>query len=211
MAEKHLFTPKDLFELSKKLAENPLALKEHIADLWFVQGPRLKGCPYCASLLELFPESKKARILDCGCGNGNLIRMAYKAGYHNLTGVDHSKVGIAVARERCESALYFVGDFHYLYELDGLFDAIIFSEVLEHLSDDIEVLGEAKQKLPPSGYFVCSVPYKQQKLTVGHVRAYNENVLQERYSSIGRIDISRVVSSPVSSYKYIIFTIGRKV
>lgn len=212
---KHLFSPDDLFNIRHKLKDIPTISKETLSDLWYVKDGHLelRRKLYYTPLLKALPENKDIRILDCGCGSGGLLQTFLRAGYHNLTGIDRSKVAIALARERCKqakTAMFFVGDFHYLQELERLFDIIAFTEVLEHLEDDIEVLKLAQQKLAPGGYFICSVPFEQHKIGIDddHVRSYNEKMLRERYSHIGGVEILEYTQAQGGT-KHAIFTIRR--
>lgn len=211
---KHLLSPEDLVSLRSKIKDVPGVSKEMLSDLWFVWDGHieLRRGLYYTPLVQALPEDKNARILDCGCGSGGLLQTFLRAGYDNVTGIDRSKVAIALARERCKTsskAKFFVGDIHYVEELDGAFDVITFTEVLEHLEDDLEVLTRAWHKLLPRGYFICSVPFQQERIGIDddHVRSYTEETLIERYSPLGAVSIIQVTKG---GDFHAIFTIGRE-
>jgi SAM-dependent methyltransferase len=54
----------------------------------------------------------------------------------------------------------------------GAFDAVILSEVLEHLVRDGQVLAEVRRVLKPDGRLIVSVPYYNDR-EQGHVRIYS--------------------------------------
>jgi len=102
-----------------------------------------------------------ARVLDAGCGNGSLARFLLAAGY-DVTGVDLSPDGIAIARATYPGSRFEVlpADEHVL---DGLgcepFDAVVSTEVIEHLFEPQQLATGAYRALRPGGRFVCSTPY----------------------------------------------------
>ena len=74
-----------------------------------------------------------ARILDAGCGTGNMAQLLQQMGYNNIDGLDPSAGMLAVARNK---QLY--RELHQLYldsqvELpDGSYDAVVAAGVLTH-------------------------------------------------------------------------------
>lgn len=211
---KHLLSPDDLVHLRKGLVGKPNVTKEMLSDLWYVKDGdvEVRRTLYYTPSVKALPQNKDVKILDCACGSGGLLQTFLRAGYNNLTGIDRSKVAVALARDRCKqakAARFFVGDIHYLDEVEGFFDVITFTEILEHMEDDVEILRLAQQKLAPNGYFVCSVPYQEKNIGVinDHVRSYEKDTLSERYSCIGRIDI---VKLKPGAY-HVVFTIGKGV
>jgi len=81
--------------------------------------------------LELIPEAKSKRILEIGCGTGNLISfLRPKQGI----GIDVSKQMIRIAKEKHRDIDFKVMSAEFL-ELDGMFDYIFLADVIEHLSN----------------------------------------------------------------------------
>ncbi len=100
------------------------------------------------------------RVLDVGCGNGNIALALAGAGY-TVTGVDYDETSIARARRSAEdlklnAATFVAGSFNVLSE--QIFDAIIASEVLEHQTDPAKFLAEVATHLAPGGVLLLSVP-----------------------------------------------------
>lgn len=100
-----------------------------------------------------------ATVLDVGCGNGIITRSIGDAGYQ-VYGIDVSERAIARAREEnenpnvrfdCVSAEALV--------LEGKkYDAIICSEVLEHLKRPEDLLETLYKALADSGLLIITVP-----------------------------------------------------
>ncbi|NOZ22690.1 MAG: class I SAM-dependent methyltransferase [Planctomycetes bacterium] len=104
-----------------------------------------------------FPE-KDERILDIGCGIGNLCQVLYEWGLRKITGIDISEVAIAEARRRvpgvdlrCMSAMDL--DFP-----DDSFDECFAFDVLEHLPDVRRHLEEVRRILVPGGRYLIQTP-----------------------------------------------------
>lgn len=97
------------------------------------------------------------RILEVGCGTGNLLRVLVdvcRTG--SVVGMDLFAEGLRYARRRVTCALV-QGDlrawpFRVRFDLIGLFD------VLEHLSDDEQVLHDLYAILAPAGHLILTVP-----------------------------------------------------
>ncbi|OIP28441.1 hypothetical protein AUK22_04215 [bacterium CG2_30_54_10] len=101
------------------------------------------------------------RVLDVGCGRGALGEAVRKLG-NNVTGIERHPDAVAGARSRLDRVIEAdVTDFQTISEkLEGeIFDAIIFSDVLEHLYDPVEILRSYSGLfLKPGGRVLISVP-----------------------------------------------------
>jgi SAM-dependent methyltransferase len=108
---------------------------------------------------ELFPQTRSARksggkprILDLGCGTGELAPVFLKAGY-DYTGIDIAPERIAYARKTFPQATFQVMDAGAISYPDGYFDQILVTGVLHHLSDDEvrRIVDEMRRLLRPGG------------------------------------------------------------
>ncbi len=93
----------------------------------YYQTENLFGAPY-PELIEFYEQIEtKGKLLDLGCGQGRDAIALAKMGYE-VTGVDHSKVGIAqlnrIAKREQLPLTGLVGDI-YTYEGFGEFDFIL--------------------------------------------------------------------------------------
>src|SRR3954462_14099138 len=94
----------------------------------------------------------KAKILDVGCGNGVISRHLGKLGF-NVLGIDVSDATIARARElnTLPNVSFEVISAEQLVAQGDTFDAIICSEVLEHLQNPSSLLKVLYQSLKQDG------------------------------------------------------------
>jgi 2-polyprenyl-3-methyl-5-hydroxy-6-metoxy-1,4-benzoquinol methylase len=99
-------------------------------------------------------------VLDLGCGNGYLCRDLSNLGF-NVTGVDPSSTGIAHARTLAPKvSFYEIGVYDNPQNLETHnYDAVVSTEVIEHLYYPKELIRFAKAVLKPGGYLVVTTPY----------------------------------------------------
>ena len=96
-----------------------------------------------------------AKILDIGCGTGDMLRL-YRAADHKavLTGLDFSPNMLKEAAKNCADAALIQGNARELpFEAD-IFDGVILSFALRNTSDYCKVLQEAFRVLKPGGYLL---------------------------------------------------------
>lgn len=98
-----------------------------------------------------------APILEIGCSGGPLLQRLAGQGYTNLTGIDVSEAGIAVARQRGIPNVSCMDGAHLNFP-DASFDLVIASDVLEHIQDEARALREWSRVLRPGGQLLVFVP-----------------------------------------------------
>lgn len=99
---------------------------------------------------------RDATLLDVGCGTARMLSGLSRAGYSRLAGVDFSDRCIALARQRMTTARLWRHDI-----LDGPVeprDAILMSEVIEHVTDPWLALKNVRASLRDPGWFVLTFP-----------------------------------------------------
>jgi O-antigen biosynthesis protein len=99
------------------------------------------------------------RVLDLGCGGGHNGAMLKKAGAREVVGVERDPGAAQDARKRLDRVV--ACDLARLDPADlgaEPFDAILASDVLEHLFDAEDVLARAVTRLRPGGAVVVSLP-----------------------------------------------------
>lgn len=92
--------------------------------------------------------NKGETVLDIGCGNGALaLDLSKKA--KEVFAIDINKKNISKAKEdySAPNIRYIVGD-AIIYDFNKKFDAVILSNVLEHIQDRIEFLKRVKSLAP---------------------------------------------------------------
>ena len=100
-------------------------------------------------------------ICDLGCGNGYLAGLLLGKGY-SVVGVDASETGITVARNAYGQSAEFVCarlDAELPARLGRRFDAVVSSDVIEHLYRPLDLIECARSVLRPDGWLVIGTPY----------------------------------------------------
>ena len=125
------------------------------------------------------------QILDAGCGTGGLIRrLERRYPDWQWTGVDVEPLACELALSRCASTIL-QGSLHALPFPDSAFDAVVCSDVLYHLDDDVGALRELFRVLRPGGLAVINVPAHQwlwsyHDVTVHGRRRYDRRTLERK-------------------------------
>jgi SAM-dependent methyltransferase len=95
-------------------------------------------------------------IVDIGCGNGSILRDLKDRGYGHLHGLEISEY--AITRLRAEGIEMHPGVLPSIPLPDGMFDAVIASQVLEHIIRRRRFLQEIRRILKPGGQAFVFVP-----------------------------------------------------
>lgn len=118
--------------------------------------------PIVANILS--DVSSGARVMDIGCGNGSFISLFRDRGW-KLYGTDFSSAGIQIATKHFPEIIFVLADAtrtpmpEVFQEQQGCFDAIISTEMIEHLYAPRGMLRNAYTLLKPGGKLVVSTPY----------------------------------------------------
>lgn len=92
-----------------------------------------------------------SKILDVGCGKGDLLYDFYTFGFNNLTGID------PYLKEEYHSEsinLYRMG----IDKIEGQFDLIIFNHSFEHIWEQDFTLKKAREMLTENGVILMRIP-----------------------------------------------------
>ena len=130
------------------------------------------------------------RILEVGCGSGNVLRVLQKlaAGRGQLEGLELSPQAAEVARAR--TGLPVTNG--YVSDLDpqAKYDLIAAFDVLEHIADEAQVLMQMRERLIPGGRLILTVPAHQTlwspfDVASGHERRYSMTTLSRALRASG--------------------------
>lgn len=134
----------------------------------------VKGYDVFASIKHLI--STESKILDFGCGKGNLVLDLRNKGYLKAFGVDPSDLLLSSS----ETSKKYPGS---LIKLSGnklpfessSFDLVYCSGVLHHIEwkDYQNVFFELRRILKPGGFFVYLEPRKSFARTIGHLLVFS--------------------------------------
>lgn len=123
------------------------------------------------------------KILEIGCGTGQLAKMLEDLGHTNYEGFDFSSVAIRKAQE-ISGQSFFVGDALDPTLYDKPYEVVISLEVLEHIRKDTAILNLIRK----GTYVIISVPNFDDP---GHIRWFrNEYQVRKRFYKY--IDIKKI-------------------
>ena len=164
--------------------------------------------PCVSEFLGDLPEGSS--VLDLGCGNGTFISMFRDRGW-KLYGTDFSPTGIEIARDNFPEIDFFLADSSSaagdIFERVRQVDAVISTEVIEHLYDPRSFLRNAYMVTKPGGIVILSTPYHgylknlllaltgklDQHFTVlwdhGHIKFWSRRTLSKALVEVGFTDI----------------------
>src|ERR1035437_2174929 len=95
--------------------------------------------------------NRYSKILDVGCGSGDILFEFRKHGFSNLTGIDPNLIfnvknaGINLFRKS-------------IFEIEGDFDFIMFNHSFEHIWEQHDTLEKAKELLVKNGIILLRIP-----------------------------------------------------
>ena len=146
---------------------------------------------------------KRTRILDIGCGGGDLLRDLRHAGFPHVTGIDISEESISYCKSQNISEVYRM-DAAKLSFADASFDLIIASDILEHMQDDEAVLREWRRVLSDKGVLILFVPafmflWSKHDEVNHHYRRYTKKVL------LGKFGVSGFSIEQIGYWNFLLF------
>jgi 2-polyprenyl-3-methyl-5-hydroxy-6-metoxy-1,4-benzoquinol methylase len=140
-------------------------------------------------LLRWMAGRGRLRVLNAGCGSGELSCLLAAAG-HTVVGIDPDPTYVRLARERAGDRFpdsQFVVSSIEGYSGPGDFDAAVSTDVLEHIEDDRTAFEKVAALVRPGGLILVTVPagqwlfgYHDEQL--GHFRRYSKRALRRLVS-----------------------------
>lgn len=150
-------------------------------------------------ILKLLESRSPDLILDAGCGAGHFLFLVDS----EIIGIDLNRKYVSMAKTSKKAVL--LADIRYQPFKDNIFDKIICSEVLEHISDDVMAANEIQRTLKKGGIAIITVPFKYPTLplhflwllaglkdqAIGHVRkGYTQEELVRLFPSFRLLQFS---------------------
>lgn len=119
------------------------------------------------------------RIFEGGCGLGLLMKDIHDAGYHNITGMDFDKNCVNLAAQYGNAKQGNITQISQFYK-ENEFDVVIFSHVLEHIVNPIELLTQAKKI--SRHWIVLAIPNPLRPMIIFKYALFRRN-----YSNAGHV------------------------
>jgi ubiquinone/menaquinone biosynthesis C-methylase UbiE len=158
--------------LAERIRSANIEVHNREASIYDAVHPEIFGCFEQSKTLKdlalidsMMPAASIVRVLDIGCGTGNLTLKYLGRGYH-VTALDISSEMIAILKSKVaptdlNRTEFLVGDAEDILAKEAKFgwDIISFSAVLHHLPDYKNVLAQALKQLRSGGIvYVCHEP-----------------------------------------------------
>ena len=120
--------------------------------------------PMYETLVQELSKLKGGKVLDAGCGTGNLFMLLKKEEYR-FYGVDLSENMIAAAKKTCSNLdeLY-VADAEKLPFESDMFDVLVCNASFHHYTHPDTVLDEMNRVAKPGGMLLIGDPYMPQPI-----------------------------------------------
>ncbi len=157
---------------------------------------------WALNALEVDPNIRFGKILEVGCGVGRFTTLLKShLPEAQLFACDLSQLAVNEASHRGQGVDYAVADAMALPYADGVFDAVVFFDLLEHLADPNMALAEFSRVMRPDGLLHGYIPCEGQPPTLhwalrhwvhiwtrrhaGHIHHYRQDDLLDRVKSAG--------------------------
>lgn len=137
-------------------------------------------------MLDRCVERDGQRVLDVGCGAGNMVH--HLARYGPVIGFDNHLKPLAVARAR--GYVVGQGQGEAMPFPDGAFDIVAALDTIEHVQDEAAILGECARLVRPGGLLVLTGPafmflWSQNDVVNHHYRRYTLGELRRKLAAHG--------------------------
>jgi len=140
----------------------------------------------------------RANLIDFGCGCGRMMQLL--AQYGTVTGVDVSDEAIGYCREIGVQGKLVHGNIERL-SLEGIYDAAVALDVLEHIEDDVLAAKNVFRALKPGASCIFTVPAFQSLWS-----EHDENLMHKRrYDRQGLITVLKSAGFSIVYCSYINF------
>jgi SAM-dependent methyltransferase len=158
-------------------------LLEEDRHWWFASRTRALN----AVMKPLLPQTSNLRLLDVGCGAGNMIH--HLNHYGQVKGLEIDERPVKVARERGYDVDQFDATNPMPFD-NNSFDAITSLDVIEHNEDDMAILTDSCRILKPGGHIIITVPafmwlWSHNDDIGAHVRRYTAAEIKKKLTQAG--------------------------
>lgn len=156
-------------------------------------------------VIARLPKSKSVRILDVGCGQGDLIALIRRHGWTDVSGIDLSKEQVETARRLDVTDVTQENVYDHASAHPSSYDVVLAMDFVEHF-DRTEALGlfrALRGMLAPRGYLIMQMPNGSSPFSgrifwsdVTHGMQYTDRSLAQICSAAGFADVRSFPSRP---------------
>lgn len=164
--------------MSEKLTPQQLEEDSH---WWFASRTRA-----LLGLLDREVSDSNLRVLDVGCGAGNMIH--HLSRYGTVVGIDNNPTPLEIAHQRGYDARLAQAE-EMPFE-DRSFDLVTALDVVEHCDDDLQILRECHRVCADHGLIAITVPafqwlWSNNDVINDHKRRYSPSELRATVTEAG--------------------------
>jgi ubiquinone/menaquinone biosynthesis C-methylase UbiE len=154
---------------------------EEDSHWWFASRTRA-----LIAMLDSRVPGNHLRVLDVGCGAGNMIH--HLSRYGKVTGIDNNPVPLRIAHDRGYDARLAPAE-HMPFDNDS-FELVTVLDVIEHCDDDTQILRECLRVCVPRGLVAVTVPafqwlWSNNDVINDHKRRYSASELKTKLTQVG--------------------------
>lgn len=121
--------------------------------------------PVWQNILKYVRQIPQPKILEIGCGTGQLAQFLYDEGFRDYKGFDNNEEMLEIARKNSPQS-FVIADANDKKVFETDYNIVIATEVLEHLENDLDMLVNIKKGIN----FLFSIPSFK---CDGHLRWFN--------------------------------------
>ncbi len=156
---------------------------------WFASRTRALN----SIMRQFLPRTANFRLLDIGCGGGNMIH--HLSEYGQVTGLEIDGRPLKIARQRGYEVVQLDATQPMPFGANR-FDVVTAFDVIEHNQDDLAILADSWRVLKPGGYVIITVPafmelWSHNDDLNAHVRRYTDWELRRKMAMSG-FEVRRV-------------------
>ena len=163
--------------------------------------------------LSHFLPAHRRELLDVGTSVGRMLTVAKEAGWES-EGIELNPIVANFAAQRTDRSVHQMNAYK-LAATGRRFDAVILTDVLEHIPNPVAILKDLQKLLRPGGWIAVKVPYglnqwRKEKIrtrlgkipaphiatNLGHINHFSPNALEKSLTQSGFDSIEIEVGAP---------------